>query len=154
MSDLVAFLQARLDEREDTAKRAAFGWGSEWTVRRHEDDEEWSSVDADGMRDMVSSEDADVTRHIALHDPAAVLADIAAKRSLIRAAATIGEVMDGEWGCSHTAADILAGARIRAGEDPVPLPASCEGPKEMRRILGPIAALDATHPDYRQEWAP
>lgn len=138
------FVRARLDEVE-AAALAAFG------PPRH-----GGANAAEEVTDMALSEGCDpvAVAHFERHGPARVLADVAAKRSLIQAAATIGEVMDGEWGCSHTAADTLAGARIRDGEDPVPLPSSCEGPKEMLRILGPIAALDATHPDYKQEWAP
>jgi hypothetical protein len=63
MSDLVEFLRARLDEDEDIARRAAFGWGSTWTT---ENDvlNEWSA-------------------HLARNDPARVLADIAAKRAIV-----------------------------------------------------------------------
>ena len=152
--DLVAaFLQARLDEREDTAKRAVFGWGPEWTVRRHEDDEEWSSVDADGMRDMVSSGDVDVTRHIALHDPAAVLRDTAALRALIAVVESWQHRADSDaWVFCPLAPETRrrfpddwddGGARCTCGRD-----------RQVLAVLGPFAAVHATHPDYRPEWKP
>lgn len=95
-------------------------------------------------------------QHIARHDPARVLADVAAKRVLIDVAASVGEVIDGEWGCCHSAADILRGHREPDydGDAPERLPTSCDGPKELRRILGPLAAVYAEHPDYDEAWAP
>lgn len=166
----MTFIQARLDEREADARAATPGPWVHAGKNRIETpgiditEADWGPYEDDGET-LLHGYDIHCTRdrgawrvedvaHIARHDPAWVLADIAAKRALIHAAAAVGEVVDGEWGCSHTAADILAGARIRDGGDPVPLPSSCEGPKELRRLLGPIAALDSTHPDYRQEWAP
>lgn len=84
MSGLVDYLRARLDEEEDAAKRAAFGWGAEWTARdASEGDCPWAVVDAAGKRDAVVSEDLDVIQHCAIHDPARVLADIAAKRAAL-----------------------------------------------------------------------
>jgi hypothetical protein len=69
----VARLRAAADRLEDLAKRAAFGWGAEWTARNaDEGDLEWSVVDSDGKRDMVGSEDGDITALIATMDPATV----------------------------------------------------------------------------------
>ena len=64
----------------ETAKRAAFGWGGDWTaqviteVTGDVTDEEWAMVHAPGKRIMVECEDGDVIRHIAGMDPATTLA--------------------------------------------------------------------------------
>lgn len=82
MNDLSEFLLARIAEDEDAARRAAFGYGAGWASER-DDVEDWSVVHADGQRDMVGCEDRDVTRHIARHDPARILAECDAKRRII-----------------------------------------------------------------------
>lgn len=64
----------------ETAKRAAWGWGGDWTaevvreVTGHVTEEEWAFVHAEGKRQMVECEDGDVIRHIAGMDPATTLA--------------------------------------------------------------------------------
>jgi len=123
MPDLADFLQARIAEDKDTAKRAAFRRGATW---RDETDDEWSVVHADGERDMVGSEDDDVTRHIARHDPARVLADCDAKQELLALADPYDFADDGGTGMSEHA-------------------------EKIRRLL---ALPYATHPDYRPEWTP
>ena len=84
MSELVDYLLARLDEEEDAAKRAGFGWGADWAAEdRFTDGYEYAVIVAQGSIDAVTSEDGDVVRHIAIHDPARVLAEIAAKRAVL-----------------------------------------------------------------------
>lgn len=65
MTDIVAFLTARLDEDERTAR----------AVRR----EDWA--DFDGWAELGT----DVKAHSWAHSPASVLRDVAAKREIIRA---------------------------------------------------------------------
>ena len=85
------FVTARIAEDEDVAKRAAFGWGGEWSAAERsvfgptDAEDDWSVVHADGKLDMVQSEDGDVCGHIARWDPARVLAEIEAKRRIVLA---------------------------------------------------------------------
>ena len=97
ISDLLAFVDARLDEKEASAKAA--------------------------------------------DDPARVLREVAAKRKLIAFALENAARIDGEWGDCHEAAEIARGQCGDYGED------------EAIEVLGPLAAIDSDHPDYRQEWA-
>ena len=83
MPDIVAFLKERIDEEEEIARRAAFGWGAEWKVKDPGDD--WACIAAEGSLNVASSEDIDVIRHACRWDPARVLAEIAAKRAILAA---------------------------------------------------------------------
>jgi hypothetical protein len=112
MDELIAFLRARLDEDVKVARDATFWTGGvpEWTAR----------AEPDGV-------------HIARHDPARVLADVAAKRRIIAEYAGRDQDVDlmlgryterqGQWAGLHLAVRLLA------------LPY-------------------AGHPDYREEWKP
>ena len=120
---LTDFLLARIAEDEDRAKRAAFGWGATWSVVTDEF-EDWSTVHADGKRDMVGCEDGDVTEHIARHDPSRVLAECEAKRRII-----VGLDYESDEWCFADA------------------PAVAE-------VLPFLALPYADHPDYQQEWKP
>lgn len=76
MSDLVAFISARLGE-DEAAARDAYYEGQRWIteeegVYRYPDDELVHM--ADRKRDA---------RHIALHDPARVLREVEAKRKIL-----------------------------------------------------------------------
>ncbi|MFF0389663.1 DUF6221 family protein [Kitasatospora sp. NPDC004615] len=83
MSDnLVAFLRERLDEDERAASEA---WPVPWSA----DAEEYGVVDpGDGteIADVVvlsTNQQRATARHIARHDPARVLAEVAAKRRVV-----------------------------------------------------------------------
>lgn len=132
MSDLVTFLRARLDEDEDRAKRAAFGWGAEWRADRDDQDDEWWAVHADGKTNMVSSEDGDVAQHIALHDPARVLADVAAKREIL------ADLADVEGQARTDRASEYWRHRRHA----------------MRLAAAYLATAYAAHHDYDEAWRP
>lgn len=86
MDELIAFLNARLDEDEAAAKAAWRGDG--W---RHENmpDEVWTGRSAPGHTPIPIAKawDQPTAEHIARHDPARVLADVAAKRAVIAACA-------------------------------------------------------------------
>lgn len=81
--DLVAFLTARLDERERDAIAAAGKLGPDWYY-----DSEHACVASRREHDLVATGSQDHLEpergaHIARHDPARVLRDVAAKRHLI-----------------------------------------------------------------------
>lgn len=65
---LTEFLLARIENDEDHADRAAFGWRP---MGEPDVIEEWSTLRSD------------VTEHIARHDPARVLAECEAKRRIL-----------------------------------------------------------------------
>lgn len=81
MDDLVTFLRARLNEDEQEAAAASPG---PWHVDAEAD--EVLAVDdivvAEGFA-LSGQQLRATTRHIARHDPARVLAEVAAKRSMI-----------------------------------------------------------------------
>lgn len=78
MDDLIDWLRAVLDEDEAAARAATPGpW---WAHRQGDEAIVSPGVAMDREEGGVSLEDA---THIALHDPAAVLADIVAKRAIL-----------------------------------------------------------------------
>lgn len=93
---LTEFLLARFDEEEEKARDAA-GWdrsGRERATGR------WSrvgisSLEDDQQRSVIYSDNnqlsGSVADHVALHDPARVLADIKAKRQIVAAANRPGD---------------------------------------------------------------
>ena len=136
---ITEFLVARLDEREAAAKAAP---GNAWVAHAEDDvagasvyDEQWlllnpTHYDHDepyssrpGARGPMYIERArdQLADHIARHDPAHVLADVAAKRAIV--------------------------ARAEA---------YLHGPRHLEAMAAVrhLAAIDADHPDYRQEWQP
>jgi hypothetical protein len=79
--DLIAFLIARLDEDERTARAAEESGGGDWWTA--EEVLHRLTTDADGHSDAI---------HIARHDPARVLRDVKADRALLRRH-TIGSLL-------------------------------------------------------------
>lgn len=152
MSDeLVEFLRARFDEDESVARAAALriaeravapayaaehvDRAGQWVVRP------WlysGRVEpAMGMSPHERVEIATVANdHIARHDPARVLAEVAAKRrildEIVPAMDGMDDRIDGEWG---------VGAM-----DP--------SEYESIGLLRLLARSYADHPDYREEWKP
>jgi Family of unknown function (DUF6221) len=133
MSDLVEFLQARLDEWEAKARAAMHGSKGVWThvdpVRRTgaiEDDRGETVVYDEGSP---TGEQAD---HIVANDPARVLREVEAKRQLVREISTLTEF---DWGepDGSTRSDYV---------------------EAFRRVLRIHALPYADHPDYREEWKP
>lgn len=126
MSDLVAFLGARLAEDEAAAKAA---WGVEW---------DWRYVTRPfGERPSIAH-----TVHMARHDPARALRDVEAKRAILaeHGPANGGRNADRCRVCTaitHTGVGHTDARRFRA-----PCP-----------TLLFLAAVYSDHPDYRQEWA-
>lgn len=145
---LVAFLRARVDEDES----AALGAKGDTSGRWQQDDgppEDIVLYDKSGKLTMGQA------RHIARHDPARVLADVAAKRALL--ADFLAErhyVNDGD--CWYTCA--AATEERDGGEvcDDSRLGGSCDCGRDERlqRRLHLLALPYAADPGYRPEWAP
>jgi len=121
MDELIAFLGVRYDEDEAAAK-AAHHEGQRWLteeegVYRWPDDELVHSADRK----------ADA-RHIAMHAPAAVLRDVAAKRAIVER-------------CERAIND--QGIAMEDGQEAL---AEC--------VLVQLGTEFSEHPEYKQEWAP
>lgn len=144
MSEMVEFLRARFDEDEQTARAAVSSHereprlvpcvaGAEWSHRYDSDDYGGTEV-ADGAGHVIvamSHESGASQRiHIARHDPARVLAEVAAKRRMLDElypeVKGADEAILGEWNSS---------------------------PDNAETLLEMLALPYASHPDYRQEWA-
>lgn len=131
MSELVEFLKARLDEDEAAAKAAGEFDGETWVARG---DAVLENV-PDGTRgEWIAQrcEDDDTAAHIARHDPARVLADVAAKRA----------ILDGYRMLAWVLGDEDAPGTLKDREF------------ILRGVLKRLATVHARHPDYRQEWKP
>lgn len=130
--DLVAFLSARLDEKETAAKAAQLRFPGPWDQATAPDSPLPSAVSLYDSRD----ESVGVTRgsyaaaHIVLNDPDHTLRDIAAKRKIL---------------AEHKAVTKLAGLTEQE-----------LGFLGWYRewVLKNLASAWSDHPDYRQEWKP
>ncbi len=158
---IVRFLRARLDDDERIAQAAMPGpwsWRTDQGAFGGEPDPpeapRWGHCGPDLIaangEDVITSigHDADnviVLRadaeHIAHHDPARVLAEVAAKRQQIDMTFRYEATIDGEWGCCHTAEEIASGRCSATPVDEI----------VMLRLL---ALPHVEHPDYREEWKP
>jgi len=133
---LVAFLKARLDEDEQAARAAGdLGWSYDretFTVRA----EQWEV--ASRRRSTYPDDPAGATEpildvhgaHIARHDPARVLAEVQAKRQMIR---------DIEVILSAAVMDLEIGGELA---------------EAMREFLRLLALPYAGHESYQAEWVP
>ena len=146
MDDLVAFLRARLDEREARALAAAGTTEGRWT---QDDPHRAPGRIVDDYGDFVTYDEMAPSQEqgefIADNDPAFVLADVAAKRRLI-AGHGPGRVVDesnGRWASDPDSWD--------------PPWTKCTGheweayPCELLRLL---ALPYAGHPEYDEAWRP
>ncbi len=134
-ADIVAFLTARYDEIEAAAKAATLGpWHALDGGVVSDDEAQWP-VCCHPASDR-SREDR---VHIALHDPAYVLADIAAKRRIVGLHQP--DRTDGYQECT-TCADPPAVRYDEASWQRWPCPTLCA-------LTAPFAA----HPDYDPSWS-
>lgn len=157
--DLVAFLRARLDEDEQTARAAADETGIAAWVGSDESGHAWRYQhggvwgDHDGLCSeapyVVGTDLRQVQDHIARHDPARVLAEVDAKRRMVDEYAKTVEIME------------RAGARLSttaAALNDLPSFTTWARARDealiMRDWVALLALPFADHPDYRQEWAP
>jgi hypothetical protein len=145
--DLVAFLLARLDEDEQTAAAASDGPWTPWRTggALHGLGDLQHAVTLPGQgpgakASIVTASWLDA-EHIARHDPARVLAEVAAKRAIVKLVFQYEAKIDGEWGCCHDAEEIEAG--LCPEIDP-------SGIQALRLLGAPYAG----HEGYRPEWAP
>lgn len=135
IQDLIKFITARLDADEQAARAASSASAMPWRLTSEQDDFDGDVLisysvlrDANGVE--IASDRADFTeeelRHIALHDPAQTLADIAARRHLLN------HWPDpfGNWGAEQAdAARAMKEYALRA-----------------------LAQRYETHPEFRDEW--
>ena len=146
MDDLIAFLNARLDEDKAAVLEATAdpGMAAEWNETTSGClDVGLPDYGGEDWRDYVWAQgDSRVTRFIARHDPLRALCEVEAKRALITFALKNAAQIDGEWGDGHEAEEIADG---QCGD---------HGTQALGEVLRPLAAVYSTHPDYRQEWAP
>jgi len=139
--DIDEFLLARWTEREQTARLACNGTNGQWHVTNQE-----RQIEADDFGKFVIYDEGGHNEHqaahIALHDPAAVLADIAAKRAILaehpQVAADRPHKDGPQTGCRTCHADTHCGEIEARG--------LCE---TVRHLATP----DATHPDYNPDWS-
>lgn len=128
MDDLTAFITARLDEDEWMAS-VALGSLPPYPL--------------EPLRDRAGERlPEQYAAHIAIHDPARVLREVAAKRAILAEHTSFAPGIGpsrGEPCCM----------RCGAGFDDVYL--TCPWPCDTLKVL---AAVWSEHPDYRQEWAP
>jgi hypothetical protein len=122
--ELLDFLRARLQDDEDYA-RTAFAdhndAGPKWY-------EQWSgALNIGEEEDLVLTNDSAISRHMERHDPAHVLADVEAKREVLRLAER-----------AHDYHETFMNSFAAAMEDALRL----------------FAQAYADHPDYREEWRP
>jgi hypothetical protein len=155
MDDLAAFISARLSEDEAAAKAA--------TARQPYD--EWDAVGAGGEDDVALSNwrvvaiaipglkpehspaARAVMRHIARHDPARVLREVAARRLMAKLHDRVHTcpVIVPVANPSAFAEGMYVSDEYIDGDDPEVSPCT---------TLRAIAATWSDHPDYRAEWAP
>lgn len=149
MDDLTTFINARLDEDEQTARRGAevcgchpaapvWAFGDETTDGRIlvVDDPHPSIKRKLGRRWNGSYEGLFAAEHIARHDPARVLRQVAAGRGLLRELAS-AEFTLRPAGRGTPPHDIMTGAV-----------------NSLRNAVRHLASTWSDHPDYRDEWRP
>ena len=125
--DLIAFLNARLDEDEAAAKGAA---GDVWEYR-----DTWVWCGPFEVADIFGGADMEeIGGHIARHDPARVLREVTAKRAIVTRYAAVrrafGDREGGLW------PDVTRREKSHA-----------------YATLCDLAGIWSDHPDYRDEWA-
>ena len=142
--DLAAFLRARLDEDEAAANATTPGPWMAGAERAHLVDNvvygqsEWPDHIQQVCNVNYAQHKAGNATHIARHDPARALREVAAKRAILDGYEVTRQRYDSREEMGDLAAD-----RHRAGE--------VFGLKFAVQVLG---AVYSDHPDYRQEWAP
>lgn len=148
--NIAEFLTARLDEDEDIAKEAKGDYAQsttsgEWThINDHPDpDQHQRIVDAFGYTvhgDFDHDVDSDpwwTLPHIARHDPARVLREVAAKRQLLEWCAAVTEHFD--WATLNQPGSLLHDPNARATNT-------------ATLAMQAMATPYADHPDYQEGW--
>ena len=138
--DLIAFLNARLDEDEAAAKKSHYE-GQRW-LTEEEGVYRWPTDE------LVHSADRKAdARHIARFDPARVLREVAAKRAIVAAHQPM-EALYGGWRIDKTWQErglVCTTCGFDDSESGVAWPCL---------TIRSLAAVYSDHDDYRQEWKP
>ncbi|TXS34750.1 DUF6221 family protein [Streptomyces sp. OR43] len=145
-TDLVQFIRARLDEDEQTAQDATGSeWGDVdpqqpyviWDVKARQKNR--TLMDVGRLASVVSPENR---AHIARHDPARVLREVAAKRLMLdEALASRHHVSSDQYETRPSATE--------AGREPTCWD-SCGRDARVHRTLELLAMPYVDHPDYMQ----
>ncbi|MFE8961716.1 DUF6221 family protein [Streptomyces iakyrus] len=120
MDDLVQFLRDRLDEDERAARRAGDSF------RQIGETGVIVATEGDRAEECASANWAGIAEHIVRHDPARVLAEVAAKRQIIDRCVSAQIPIRDDWSTDELAGDVLA----------------------------MLALPYADHPAYKPEWHP
>lgn len=145
-TDLVAFLRAQLDEDERAARAAALYPGKRW--RPGSDGR--TVFDDDGaelIADMYGPETRPRAEHIARHDPARVLAEVAAKRELLDEHRAVQEYTDQMGGSPLDPDRMVCAACGDQGRDDNAVTPPC---RTVRLLALPYDG----HPDYQSALGP
>ena len=160
MTDLTAFLLARIAEDEAVARACAEAFPSPWDVvdRGHS-----ATVKADAPNFWVVSAidqeqetpgrwPGEHLEHIALHDPARVLAQCAAYKAIVEAVGKWKhEVVEDCWYTCAAATEERDGGECcddnRRGTG-----CDCGLEFRARAILAPLASIWGDHPAYDTDW--
>lgn len=131
--DLIAFLNARLDEDEAAAESATYErpvWRSDMNGVHQQD----------GLK-IAEPHSWYLAEHIALHDPARALREVEAKRKILTMARVYREMTE----------ELLRGNP--SPTDPDMIAAASHG-ATIGLTLVALAEVYSGHPDYRTEWRP
>jgi Family of unknown function (DUF6221) len=141
--DLAAFIAARLDEDEAAATEAAREECPEWRRRYPNPGLYEGTTDISDINGtIVARAGTPIAAHIARHDPARGLREVAAKRRVLERHRPVG-------GNPSYWAQACAGCGTEGYCDD-PVTAKMSDCPELRDM----AAIWDAHPDYRQEWKP
>jgi hypothetical protein len=108
MSDLIAFLTARLDEDEAAAKKAAQKRRGPWHYLGDKFRASVFGVQGFDHGHVAETFGVALAAHIARHDPARVLREVGAKRAIIGTHESPDWQPDGQWGPCHTLRQLAA----------------------------------------------
>jgi hypothetical protein len=152
MTGIVEFLTARLNEDEQTA-RAATGKYRSPTWRVDGDDETLLIYPDDGSTGFTF--DGPIAPHIARHDPARVLADVAAKRKIVEMHRPqyVSDDPDKHYGSHY---EVIGSREILVRDEEPHLPNWCRTCQELSPCptVRQLALPHADHPDYDPAWRP
>lgn len=123
LEELKAFLEARITEDEAVAK-TVFGTDLAYATWAYEGNEVFAPREGERhSRTCLPAVDEGIGRHIARHDPARALAEVAAKRSLVE----LYGALSAQW-----APNVDYGF--------------------ASTTLRTLVAVYSSHPDYQKEW--
>lgn len=159
-SDLVAFLRARLDEREQSLHDAGQGRIAWLTYRNDEGRLSYTTVasgseDAEGPDDEWAADGKDLATPASVHvvfDQAHELVEVETKRRIIADLIPVLDSMDHQIGIEGVAATMPGHFDHGDGA----CGGTCHMPEAYARdqLLKRLALPYADHPDYREDWRP